>query len=211
MIPTCETEARPRIYIVTPILPRMATLPSTLGALLDRFDIACVRMAASGSGESELRRIADTLRPVCHERDVPLLITDHYRLASASGLDGVHLSDGPRNVLSARKALAQDAIVGCHARSSRHDGMIAAEIGADYVSFGPLSPSTLGDGTLADPELFAWWSELIETTVVAEGGMTPDLAAILATSADFLALGEEIWQHPDGPETALEAMLAKVI
>ena len=85
-----------------------------------------------------MARAADALRPVAHARDVPLVVADHFRLAARLGLDGVHLSDGARQVRAARKALGKDAIVGAFARASRHDGLTAAEIGADYVSFGPV-------------------------------------------------------------------------
>jgi thiamine-phosphate pyrophosphorylase len=117
----------------------------------------------------------------------------------------VPLGDGARNVRAARAELGRDAIVGAHARASRHEGMTAAEIGADYVSFGPLTPSSLGDGTTAPRELFEWWSEMIEVPVVAEGGLTPDLVSDLAPLAEFFALGEELWSAPEGPAVALAA------
>ena len=85
-----------------------------------------------------MARAADALRPVAHARDVPLVVADHFRLAPRLGLDGVHLSDGaapgPRR---ARRRSARDAIVGAFARASRHDGLTAAEIGADYVELRP--------------------------------------------------------------------------
>jgi thiamine-phosphate pyrophosphorylase len=81
--------------------------------------------------------------------------------------------------------------------------MTAGEIGADYVAFGPVSDSSLGDGTLAPLELFEWWSETIEVPLVAEGGLTPDLAEALAPYAEFLALGDEIWSAREGPVAAL--------
>jgi thiamine-phosphate pyrophosphorylase len=193
-----------RLYLVTPAGASLATFPDLLAQLLDAFPVACVRLASAGHTEDALMRAADTLRGVCHARDVPLLITDHFRLATRLGLDGVHLSEGARQVRAARKDLLRDTIVGAHARASRHDGMTAAEIGADYVSVGPLTPSSLGDGTLAPLELFAWWAEMIEVPLVAEGGLTPDLAEDLAQTADFLALGEELWTHPKGPEPALK-------
>jgi thiamine-phosphate pyrophosphorylase len=192
-----------RLYLVTPAGPGLATFPDLLGRLLDAVPVACVRLASAGHTEDALMRAADTLRTVCHARDVPLLITDHFRLAARLGLDGVHLGDGARHLRAAREELGREAIVGAHARASRHDGMTAAEIGADYVSFGPVSASSLGDGTLAPLELFEWWSETIEVPVVAEGGLTPDLAEDLAPFAEFLALGDEIWSAPEGPAAAL--------
>ncbi|HPG21347.1 MAG TPA: thiamine phosphate synthase [Amaricoccus sp.] len=193
------------LYLVTPAQPSLGELPDALGAALDAVPVACVRLALARTTEEDLMRAADTLRPVCHARDVPLVLTDHFRLVTRLGLDGVHLGDGARQIRAARKELGADAIVGAHARASRHDGMTAAEIGADYVAFGPLTQSSLGDGTLAPLELFAWWSEMIEVPVVAEGGLTLDLAADLAGIADFIALGDEIWNAPEGPVAALRS------
>lgn len=204
-----EQATGPRLYLVTP-----ATfdpdLPDRVAALLDGFDVACVRLALATTVEAEIMRAADTLRTVCHARDVPLVLADHHRLVPRLGLDGVHLSDGARQVRAVRKALGADAIVGVFARASRHEGMIAGEAGADYVCFGPVVASDLGDGSVAPPDLFAWWSEMIEVPVVAEGGLTPALAAALAGSADFLAVGDELWSSPLGPEAALGAIVGAI-
>ncbi|PZQ50367.1 MAG: thiamine phosphate synthase [Rhodovulum sulfidophilum] len=199
-----------KLYLVTPPTLRLADFADTLGGLLDRFEVACVRLSLATRSEDDIGRAADTLREVCHGRDVPLVLTDHFLMVERLGLDGVHLSDGARQVRAARKALGQDAIVGAYAHASRHDGMTAGEIGADYVSFGPISPSSLGDGALAPLELFEWWSEMIEVPVVAEGGLSPDQAADLARAADFIALGDELWSHPEDPETALRAFVARL-
>lgn len=195
---------RPRLYLIAP-----ATIgegdPDRIAELLDSFDIACVRLPLSAASEDAVSRAADALRPVCHARDVPLVVTDHFRLVTRLGLDGVHLTDGARQVRAVRKSFGTDAIIGAFCRTSRHDGMTAAEVGADYVSFGPIGASALGDGATADPELFGWWSEMIEVPVVAEGALTPELATPLAHSADFLAIGEEIWSADD-PAAALRTI-----
>jgi thiamine-phosphate pyrophosphorylase len=198
-----------RLYLVTP--PAFeADLPDRVAALLDAFDVACLRLALAAATEDEVAEAADALRAVAHARDVPLVVADHFRLVPRLGLDGVHLSDGARQLRAVRKALGKDAIVGVHAHASRHEGMTAGEIGADYVSFGPVSASGLGDGTVAPVELFAWWSEMIELPVVAEGGLTPELAGELAAVADFLALGPEIWSAPEGEMAALAGIVARL-
>ena len=51
---------------------------------------------------------------------------------------------------------------------------------------------------------------MIEVPVVAEGGLTPELAADLAGAADFLALGDELWTAPEGPKSALAALAARL-
>ncbi len=199
-----------RLYLVAPAGPGLSRCAEALPRLLASHDIACIRIAGAGTSEDDLSRAADTIRPICHERDVPVLMTDHFRLVTPLGLDGVHLTDGARNVRQARKALAKDAIVGAYAHISRHDGMTAGEIGADYVSFGPLTQSSLGDGRLAPLDLFGWWSEMIELPVVAEGGLTPLVATDLAPVSDFICLGDELWSSPDGPEVALDAFAAAI-
>ena len=199
----------PRLYLITP--PTFdPDLPDVLASLLDAFDIACLRLTLAAAGEDEVARAADALRPVAHARDVPLVVTDHFRLVPRLDLDGVHLTDGSRQVRAARKALGTDAIVGAFAHTSRHDGMTAAEIGADYVSFGPVGDTGLGDGVLAPLDVFRWWSEMIETPVVAEGALDTALAADLAPVADFLALGPEVWTHIDGPDIALTGYLERM-
>lgn len=204
-----DEAARTRLYLITPPIFE-PELPGTLAALLDGFDIACVRLALPAATEEEVARAADALRPVAHERDVPLVVADHHRLVGRLGLDGVHLGDGARQVRAVRKALGNDAIVGAWAHASRHEGMTAAEIGADYVSFGPVGASGLGDGTTAPLELFGWWSEMIEVPVVAEGGLTLDGLGEIAGVADFIALGPEIWNAPEGPAKALAAFTARL-
>jgi thiamine-phosphate pyrophosphorylase len=80
--------------------------------------------------------------------------------------------------------------------------MSAGEAGADYVSFGPVGQSALGDGKQADLELFQWWSEMIEVPVVAEGYMSLDMVRATAPWTDFIALGDEVWSD-ENPVSAM--------
>jgi thiamine-phosphate pyrophosphorylase len=187
---------RPQLCLISPPAPDPERFPDLLAAALDATEVGCVRLAAATRDEALLGRLADACRAVAHERDVAIVIDTHQLIAERHGLDGVHLPDGARSVRAARKALGADAIVGAFCGTSRHDGMTAAEAGADYVAFGPVG-GTLGDGRTAGEDLFAWWSEMIEVPVIAEGGLTDATVPRLAAMADFLALGEEVWSHPD--------------
>lgn len=195
----------PQLYLITPPHIELGTFPDALAAVLDAREIACVRLALAATDEDDLSRAADVLREVCITRDVAIVIEDHVVLAERLGLDGVHLSDAARSVRAARKALGADAIVGCHCGTSRHDGMSAGEAGADYVSFGPVGATALGDGTTADLNLFAWWSEMIEVPVVAEGALDADLTSKLSNSTDFYGVSE-IWSD-ENPVQALTQLL----
>ncbi len=191
-----ETE-RPQIYLITPAEVELSSFPNLLGRILDMTEVACVRMALSTRDEDRLARTGDALREVAHSRDVAMVIAEHGLMVNRLGLDGVHLTDGARLVRKWRKALGADAIVGAHCSASRHEGLSAGEAGADYVSFGPVGQTALGDGTVAEAELFEWWSEIIEVPVVAEGAMNEDRVRELCSITDFFAFGTEIWSAED--------------
>jgi thiamine-phosphate pyrophosphorylase len=198
-----DTEA-PQIYLVTPPEFELSTFPGLLTRVLETTEVACLRLALATRDEDRLLRAADAVREVAHQVDVALVIDTHVVLAERLGLDGVHLLDGARSVRAARKVLGADAIVGAYCAQSRHDGMSAGEAGADYISFGPVA-GALGDGEHAEPELFEWWSQMIELPVVAEGGLTAELIEKLAPVTDFFSLGEEVWNAED-PSAELAAL-----
>ncbi|CUJ87955.1 thiamine-phosphate pyrophosphorylase [Ruegeria denitrificans] len=200
-----DTPEQPQIYLITPPTISLSTFPDQLGRVLDGAEIACIRLALAGNDEDAIARAADACREVAHARDVALVILNHVLLAQRLGLDGVHLDDAARSVRFARKELGADAIVGSFCGASSHDGMSAGEAGVDYVAFGPLGASTLGDGTTAEKDLLQWWSETIEVPVVAEGGLTPELVRDLAPCTDFFGIGDEIWSQDD-PLAALKAL-----
>ncbi|MEL7013545.1 MAG: thiamine phosphate synthase [Pseudomonadota bacterium] len=197
---------QPQIYLITPPEFELSRFPKSLDAVLNAQDVACVRLALSSHDETELSRAADACREVTHAHDVALVIETHFVLAERLGLDGVHLLDGARQVRAARKALGADAIVGSFCSTSRHDGISAGEAGADYVSFGPAGLSALGDGSQAETDLFAWWSEMIEVPVVAEGALDAVRMAELSSVTDFFGIGTEIW----GAENPVEALAALI-
>lgn len=198
---------RPQIYLITPPEFDLSDFPDTLANVLDQHGIACVRLAMATKDEDRVARAADALREVTHARDVAITIEAHVQMVERLGLDGVHLTDGPRSVRKVRKDLGTDAIVGAYCGVTRHDGISAAEGGADYVSFGPVTASALGDGAYAEQDLFAWWSEMIEVPVVAEGGINADIVRTLTPITDFFGIGEEIWGSDD-PVAALGALIA---
>jgi thiamine-phosphate pyrophosphorylase len=198
---------QPQIYLITPPEIELSHFPTDLARVLDTTEIACIRLSLASRDEDLILRAADAVREVAHRFDVALVIDTHVVLAQRLGLDGVHLMDGARSVRTARKELGADAIVGAFCAQSRHDGMNAGEAGADYVSFGPVGDTTLGDGSRAEMDLFQWWSEMIEIPVVAEGGLDADTIRTLSPVTDFFGIGEEIWRTGD-PVAALEDLTA---
>lgn len=200
----------PQIYLITPSEFDLSSYPAQLAACLDSTEVGCVRLALGTKDETRIAKAADALREITHARDVALVIETHMMMVERLGLDGVHLTDGARSVKKVRKDLGADAIVGSFCANSRHDGMTAGELGADYVSFGPVGNTALGDGQQVELELFEWWSLMIEVPVVAEGALDIELVRKLAPHTDFFGIGDEIW-GTDDPALALTDLRAAMI
>ncbi len=199
---------QPQLYLITPAAFELSVFPDQLARVLDTHPVACVRLALATRDEDHVLRAADALREITDARDIALVIADHTLLAERIGLDGVHLTDAARSVRHARKTLGDEAIVGSFCAGSRHDGMAAGEAGADYVSFGPVRPSGLDDGSHAELDLFQWWSEVIEVPCVAEGGLDADLIRTLTPYTDFFGIGDEIWGTDDASQALADLIAA---
>jgi thiamine-phosphate pyrophosphorylase len=202
-----EAPEAPQIYLISPPSFELSRFPDILARVLDSTEISCLRLNLASRDEDTLSRAGDALREVCHAREVAIVISDHQILAERLGLDGVHLNDASKSVRTARKALGPDAIVGSFCGATRHDGIAAAEAGADYISFGPVGTSGLGDGAVAESDLFEWWSQMIEVPVVAEGGLTEELVRSVSPFTDFFGLGDELW-NSDDPVVTLRRFMA---
>jgi thiamine-phosphate pyrophosphorylase len=83
--------------------------------------------------------------------------------------------------------------------------MIQADAGADYVAFGAFFPSpTKSDTSSASLEILEIWSQTTNVPCVAVGGITlKNCNPIINAGADFLAVSSAVWDHPDGPKTAV--------
>ena len=194
-----------RLILVTPadLRPPLAPFADALAAALEAGDVACVVLRGAGLDDETLTSAVALLRPLVQGRDAAFLIRDRAEIAAAAGGDGVHLGD-PRAYRAARKTMGDDAIVGVECGDSRHDAMVAGEREADYVAFGRLGP----EPGPADPDLLTWWQEMMTVPCVALGAASvEDCARLARAGADFVAVDGPVWDHPEGPATAVRAIV----
>ncbi|MBK8176932.1 MAG: thiamine phosphate synthase [Rhodospirillales bacterium] len=196
-----------RLYLITPPRLDAAAFSSVLAAALDAGDVACVQLRLKDADDEAIRRACEHLRPVVQGRDVAFLLNDRPDLAAAMGCDGVHVGQEDWPYAKARRAVGAEAIVGVTCHNSRHLAIDAAESGADYVAFGAFFATATKDAkTEADPEILAWWSQMMTVPCVAIGGITVENCAPLITAGtDFLAVSAGVWNHPAGPAAAVRA------
>ncbi len=194
-----------RLYLIA----HAGVAPADLAAAIEAGHATCVLLrAADDADEDHLRAAVEALRPVAQEREAAFLLEGRPDLAAAAGCDGVHLAGEAKAVGAARAVLGEDAIVGAACGTSRHAGMLAGEAGADYVAFGP-GPAAEAPEPAVEPELLSVWQAVMTVPCVAMGGVSLENAASLAgAGADFVAAGDAVWRHPDGPAAGAGAIAA---
>jgi thiamine-phosphate pyrophosphorylase len=198
-------QARCRLYLITPPRIDAAAFSSVLGATLDAGDVAAVQLRLKDATDDEIRSVGNVLRPVVQSRNVAFILNDRPDLAAETACDGVHVGQDDLPCAEARRLMGAGAIVGVTCHNSRHLAILAAEAGADYVAFGAFYPTTTKDPRArADPEILAWWSELMTVPCVAVGGITVEnCRPLIEAGADFLAVCGGVWAHTDGPDEAV--------
>jgi thiamine-phosphate pyrophosphorylase len=197
-----------RLYLISPEkMEHPSIFADELRAALKGGDVAAFQLRLKEVDDAVIARAADTLRPICQQRDVAFILNDRPDLAVKLDCDGVHVGQDDMPCAEARRIVGADRQVGVTCKASRHLAMEAAEAGADYVAFGAFfASSTKTVTTPADPEILKWWSDVMQVPCVAIGGITVDNCPILIeTGADFLAVAGGVWNYRDGPEAAVRA------
>ena len=190
-----EPRQQPRLYLITPTITDAETFALTLAPALGAGDVAAVLLRLADGDERTGINCIKVIAPLVQRHDAALLVEDKTELVARSGADGAHLS-GIDAIADALGKLKPDWIVGAGGLAIRHDAMSAAEGGADYVMFG--EPDAHGErppfeGIL---ERVSWWAEVFEAPCVAYAGSLDEIEALVAAGADFIALGDWLWNDP---------------
>lgn len=203
---------RCRVYLITPERFDPKPFADSLAAALDGGDVAAVQLRLKNVDDDAWRRAIDALRPVCQSRGVAFLLNDRADLVIPTGCDGAHVGQEDMPAAEARRIMGPDLTLGVTCKGSRDLAMQAGEDGADYVAFGAFFPSTTKDvKNFLDPEILAWWSDLMELPSCAIGGITPEnCGPLVRAGTDFLAVVGCIWNHPDGPAAGVKALNAAI-
>jgi thiamine-phosphate pyrophosphorylase len=198
------TPPRQRFYLFTPRLDDPASFAGELEAALAAADIAAVLLQLAESDERTLIARVKAMAAQVQRRDVALLVDSHAEIAARAGADGAHLS-GVETFAAALALLKPDRIAGAGGLHDRHDAMLAAETGADYVMFG--EPDRRGRRLSFEDvqESLEWWAELVEIPCIGYAANPDEVGPLARTGADFIALGDWIWTHPQGAAAAIAA------
>jgi thiamine-phosphate pyrophosphorylase len=199
-----QQRPRPRLYLVTPALDDTTAFARDLDAALGAADIAAVLLRLADADERSLTKRAKAIAAVVQRRDVALLLDGRPEFVGRAGADGAHLS-GIEAFTAALPGLKPDRIAGAGGLRSRHDAMLAGESGADYVMFGEHDRRGNLPPREAVLERVRWWADLVEVPCIGYAAGPDDVRALAQAGADFVALGDWLWTHPQGATAAVTA------
>lgn len=133
--------------------------------------VTCVQLREKNISFPEYVSIAKTIREVCRKYGVPLIINDDYRVAIASGADGVHVGAEDMSVADIRNHVGDNFIIGATAKTVEQ-ALKAQFDGADYLGVGAVFPSpTKKNAIRITPEILTEICRSVEIPVVAIGGI----------------------------------------
>jgi thiamine-phosphate pyrophosphorylase len=206
-------EPAARLYLLSPVVndaegfgPRLAEACAVGG-------VAAVLLRFAAEDERSLVNHVKALAPVGQDKGAAVVVAalgevDLAAVAVRGGADGVHAARGATEARALREHL-RDRIIGAGNIRSRHEAMEFGEAGVDYVMFG----EPRADGSLpsldAVVERAAWWAEIFETPCVAYAPSLEAVSQLVRTRAEFVALGDAVWSHPEGPAAAVAAALER--
>jgi thiamine-phosphate pyrophosphorylase len=202
-----QQRPRPRLYLFTPQLDDTTTFAGALDAVLNAGDVAAVLLRLGDADERTLINRVKSIGAMVQRRDIALLLDGRPDIVGRAGADGAHLTgiDALRGALA---TLKPDRIAGVAGLRSRHDAMLAGEADPDYVMFG--EPDRRGTPGKRPPfpavvERVEWWAELFQLPCIGYAAAADEIRPLAEARADFVALGEWIWEEPGGAKTVVAA------
>jgi len=190
-----EPRPAPRLYLITPRVADPPAFSASLAAALAQADVAAVLLRQADADERTLINRAKAIAPLVQDKGAALLLDGHADLVARAGADGAHVT-GMSQFTAAIEHLKPERIAGAGGLATRHDGMTAAELGADYVMFGEPNGDGARPAFAAIEERIAWWAEVFEAPCVGYAADPAEAAELVSAGADFVALGDWLWRAP---------------
>jgi thiamine-phosphate pyrophosphorylase len=201
-------ESRPRLYLISPVLAQTEAFAPRLAQACAAADVAAVLLRLAASDERTLVGRLKALAPVAQDAGAAVVLAvegdgDLATIAVRGGADGAHTTADVAEARALRERLKGERILGAGNIRSKHIAMELGEAGVDYLLFG----EPRGDGSLpplaAVAERAAWWAEIFQIPCVAYAPGLDAIPQLAQTGAEFVALGDAVWQHAEGPAAAV--------
>ena len=142
-----------------------------------------IQLRCKSGNIQDFLAIAENIKPICAEKDIPFIINDSLEVALACHADGLHIGQDDLPVKVARKLIPIDMLLGCSART-REEAMNALEEGADYLGVGAVFSTSTKDSAAIGLDSLESIIKAVSLTVIAIGGINKDnIAGVMKAGA----------------------------
>ena len=195
-----------RLLLVAPPLADGHTLANLLSAALSGGDVASVILDGGDLDEASFQASALKAVPVIQAAGAAAIILNDTRIAGRVGADGIHIEGNAATLAEAIEKHSPKLIVGTGNLRERHSAMEIGELQPDYIFFGKIGADKKPEPHPRNLALAAWWSELVEIPCIAQAGNSLEsVIAAAMTGADFVALGQAVFETADPAKAVAEA------
>jgi thiamine-phosphate pyrophosphorylase len=213
--PWIMAEPAARLYLITPVIEDAAAFAPRLAEACATGQVAAMLLRLPKADERTLVNQIKILASSVQEHGAALIVSslgdaDLAIVAGRAGVDGVHAMSGQFDLRELRHQLKSERAMGVGGIRTKDEAMSAGEAGADYLLFGEPRPDGSIPALESVIERATWWAEIFETPCVAYAADLEAIPALVATRAEFIALGEAVWSHPEGPAKAVAVAVALI-
>ena len=180
-----------KIYLIVDITSSDIELRN----ILKNNPIGCVRISGVTELSAHEKKKIREFKELCHRNNLAVLLEDNYEFALKNEFDGVHFTKRPSEIQKVLKLKPKDFLVGVDCSYSKHQGLITAELGVDYISFKVDCNKNNDISDSYSDNLISWWYETIEIPLVVENVKSINEIKDLSVICDFISIPPIYWSE----------------
>lgn len=184
------------------------TLPEVVREALEG-GVTFVQIREKELPYDEFLVLAEKVKKVTDEYQVPYVVNDEVEIAKAVDADGVHIGQSDRTLVDARALLGKDKIIGVSVQTVEQ-AVEAEKNGADYLGVGSVfTTSTKLDADAVSLETLREICDIVSIPVVAIGGIhAGNISGLEESHVDGIAVISAIFAAKDIKKAAAELLKA---
>ena len=185
------------IYLISPQKIRGARFYNKLDQVLKTNKVKYFQLRLKKISILNLIKISKKIKKITRKNNVKFLINDKPIVASTVGAEGCHIGQKDMNLMSCRKILGKNKIIGVTCHNSKKLALKAKKNGANYIAFGSFFKSSTKESPFrANLAILRWAQKKINMPTVAIGGInSSNYKKILSSGASFIACSSYIWNN----------------
>ena len=185
------------IYLISPQKIRGTRFYNELDQVLKTHKVEYFQLRLKKISTLSLIKISRKIKRITRKNNVKFLINDKPTVARTVSADGCHIGQKDMNLMSCRKILGKNKIIGITCHNSKKLALKAKSDGANYIAFGSFfKSSTKKSPFRANLAILRWAKKKINMPTVAIGGInSSNYKKILSSDASFIACSSYIWNN----------------